>query len=79
MKAPEPTGASLRDFLNVIFKRKYQILLFFFVIFSMFAFATRKANQKPSRRNCSIPGQTTKSTSEAESSFLILKMMIKKY
>ena len=40
MKAPEPTSASLRDFLNVIFKRKYQVLLFFFVIFSTFAFAT---------------------------------------
>ncbi len=40
MKTPEPTRASFRDFLNVIFKRKYQILLFFFVIFSAVAFAT---------------------------------------
>ena len=40
MKTPEPTSASLRDFLNVIFKRKYQILLFFFVIFSAVAIAT---------------------------------------
>jgi uncharacterized protein involved in exopolysaccharide biosynthesis len=40
LKTPEPTRASLRDFLNVIFKRKYQILLFFFVIFSAVAIAT---------------------------------------
>jgi uncharacterized protein involved in exopolysaccharide biosynthesis len=40
MEAPEPARVSLRDFLNVIFKRKFQILLFFFVTFSTVAFAT---------------------------------------
>jgi len=40
MEAPEYTGASLRDFLNVIFKRKFQILLFFFATFSTVAIAT---------------------------------------
>ena len=65
MKAPEPTGASLRDFLNVIFKRKYQVLLFFFVIFSMFAFATLLTKPtyqatcqilvKPGRENIFVP------------------------
>jgi uncharacterized protein involved in exopolysaccharide biosynthesis len=40
METPEPARVSLRDFLNVIFKRKFQILLFFLVTFSTVAFAT---------------------------------------
>ena len=40
MEAPEFPRASVRDFLNVIFKRKFQILLFFIVTFATVAAAT---------------------------------------
>ncbi len=40
MGASEFTRASLRDILNIIFKRKYQILLFFFVTFAMVVIGT---------------------------------------
>jgi uncharacterized protein involved in exopolysaccharide biosynthesis len=40
MEAPEISRASVRDFLNIIFKRQYQILLFFIIIFTTFAVAT---------------------------------------
>ena len=40
MGASEFTRASLRDILNIIFKRKYQILLFFFVTFSTVVIGT---------------------------------------
>jgi uncharacterized protein involved in exopolysaccharide biosynthesis len=40
MEAPEFPRASVRDFLNVIFKRKFQILLFFIITFATVAAAT---------------------------------------
>ena len=65
MEAPEPVRASFRDFLNVIFKRKYEILLFFLVTFSTVAFATLLVRPtfeatgqilvKPGRENIYMP------------------------
>ncbi len=40
METHEPNRASLRDFLHVLFKRKVQILLFFFVTFLTVAVGT---------------------------------------
>jgi uncharacterized protein involved in exopolysaccharide biosynthesis len=40
MEAPEITRASVRDFLNIIFKRQYQILLFFIITFAAIAVGT---------------------------------------
>lgn len=40
MEAPELSRASLRNFLNAVFKRKLQILLFFIVTFSFVAVGT---------------------------------------
>ncbi len=40
METYEPTRASLRDFLHVLFKRKIEILLFFFITFFTVAVGT---------------------------------------
>jgi uncharacterized protein involved in exopolysaccharide biosynthesis len=40
METPEITRASLRDFLNIIFKRQFQILLFSTITFATFAVGT---------------------------------------
>ena len=70
MEAPGPVRASLRDFLIVIFKRKFQILLIFLVTFSTVTVATLLARPtfeatgqilvKPGRENIYTP--TTGST-----------------